>query len=209
MIDKYSLNQKNEYNSQEELRIYLKELVTYLKSNDINQNIYGMVYLSTLGNNNCYYEGFTIQKIFNLIHFEEKIKKKVELWFNNENEKKIYYSNNNFSIIYKNDILSSLKFKQLSQSEFDTLQKIFGGSTDQIKFGFYKEFLDYEFPTKEEIVDFIAKKLKSLLKPIIYDENSPLEEFLDYKFSTKEELIEFITKKLKSLLKPVIYDKNF
>lgn len=169
MVDKYSLNDKREYHSQEELESYLKE-------KNENKHIYGMVEWSMLGSDDYYHEGFTIQKIFNLDHFEKKIKEQVNSWFNNEDTyKEIYYSDNNFSTVSKEDVISSLKFTQVSQKEFTTIQKVLGGK-ETIKFGDHESFMDYHYPTKEEMIAYNAQRMKDMLDSIKSGETNPVEK---------------------------------
>lgn len=155
MLDKYSLTDKREYNSQAELEAYIKD-------KNENKYIYGMVTWSMLGSDDYYHTGFKIQKIFTLEHFEQQIKNNVEQWFSEDSYKEIYYSDNNFSTVEKDDILSSLKFKQLSQKEFNVLQTVIGGK-ETIQYGDTENFMNYTYPSKKEMVAINAEHIKNLL----------------------------------------------
>lgn len=168
MIDKYALNDKREYHSQEELESYIKE-------KNENKYIYGMVKWSMLGSDDYRHTGFTVQKIFDLEHLEEKIKEKINQFFEDSDYKEIYYSDNNFSTVEKDDVLSSLQFIQVSQKEFNSLQKVLGGN-ETIKFGDHESFMDYDYPTKEEMVSYNAKRMKAMLKSIKSGDSNPVEK---------------------------------
>lgn len=172
MIDKYAIDDKREYHSQEELEAYLKE-------KNENKYIYGVVQWSMLGSDDYYHEGFTIQKIFTLEHLEQKIKQQVDSWFSEDGgsvkHKEIYYSDNNFSTVSKEEVLSSLTFKQISQKEFNAIQKVLGNH-DRIQFGDHKDFMNYEYPTKEEMVAYNAQRMKAMLASLKSGETSPAEK---------------------------------
>lgn len=159
MIDKYSLVEEREYHSQ-------IELDNYLKQKNENKYIYGMLKFSMIGNDDYQYQGFTIQKIYQLEHFEQQIKQKVDLWFNGESYKDIYYSDNNCTPVNKDEILSSLFFKQVSQKEFEAIQKLLGCSGDYVSYGQHEDFMDYTYPSDKDLVSINATRLKSLMSSL-------------------------------------------
>lgn len=167
MIDKYSLSETREYNSQEQLD-------QHIKNQHINKDIYGMVKWSMLGSDDYRHTGFTIQKIYNLEHFEKQIKENVENWFEDNYYKEIYYSDNNFTTVGKAEILSSLKFSEISKNDFDSFKNVLGGK-EQVRFGDYEDFMDYAYPTKKEITAFNANRMNDIVSSLNSENNDPKE----------------------------------
>lgn len=158
MLDKYSINDKKEYNSQSELEAYIKE-------KNENKYIYGMVTWNMYGSDDYRHTGFKIHKIYSLENFEKQIKDNVEAYFAEENYQEIYYSDNNFSTVSKNEVLSSLTFKQISQKEFNVFKNNLGGH-DSVQYGDTKDFMDYNYPTKKEIIALNAEHIKNLMNSL-------------------------------------------
>lgn len=168
MIDKYGSRENREYSSQEQLDQYLLDKHS-------NKDIYGMVKWSMLGSDDYYHTGFTIQKIYTLEHFETQIKHNVESWFEDSDYKEIYYSDNNFSTVNKDDILSSLKFIQVSNKDFEVMQQVLGGNK-QVRFGDHEDFMDYNYPSKDEMIAYNAERMKAILESIKSGDTNPIEK---------------------------------
>lgn len=168
MLDKYSINDKKEYNSQSELEAYIKD-------KNENKYIYGMVQWNMFGSDDYRHTGFKIHKIYSLAHFESQIKANVEAYFGEEDYKEIYYSDNNFSTVDKNEVLSSLKFKQLSQKEFNVFKDNLSGK-DTVQYGSTKDFMDYNYPSKKEMLAINAEYMKELMNSLTSDKPQEIKE---------------------------------
>lgn len=166
MINKYSTKIKREYESQIELEEYIKE-------KNENKNIYGMVKFNMTGSDDYNYQGFKVQKIYQLNHFEEQLKEKVKSWFEGKNYKDLYYSDNNFGPVEKDEILSSLSFKQVSQKEFVILQKLLNSSGKSVSYGQHENFMDYDYPSTKEILAINTKNMNTLMDEIKAEETEP------------------------------------
>lgn len=165
MVDKYGYKNKQEYHSQNELESYLQDLKD-------KREIYGLVEICFSGNDDYYYQGFKIQRIYSLEHFEQQIKENLNTWFEGKEYKDIYYSDNNSTPVTKDEILNSLSFKQLTKKEAETIKN----SLNSLQYGTHEEFMDYKFPTNDEIIAMNADSMKKHMKALMSSIKTPSDE---------------------------------
>lgn len=165
MIDKYGFNDIKEYHSQIELENYIETI------KDKNE-IYGLVEINFSGNDDYYYQGFKIQKIYSLEHFEKQIKENVTQWFEGEKYKDIYYSDNNCTPVREDEIVNALTFKQLTKKEALSIKS----SLNTFTYGTHENFMDYQYPSNEEIVAMNAQSMKESLQQLMSSIKAPSVE---------------------------------
>lgn len=165
MVDKYGYKHTQEYHSQDELENYIQEIKD-------KHEIYGLVEIRFSGNDDYYYQGFKIQRIYSLEHFEKQIKKNVQEWFEGEEYKDIYYSDNNCTPVTEDEILNALSFKQLTKKEAEIIKSSLG----TLRYGTHEEFMDYQFPTNDEIIAMNAASMKQHMKELMSSIKTPSDE---------------------------------
>lgn len=165
MVDKYGFNDQPEYQSQIELDDHIQEI------KDKNE-IYGMVKFDFTGSDDYCYQGFKIQRIYTLEHFKKQIKQNVSEWFEGNTYKDLYYSDNNFTPVTEEEILNSLSFKQLTKKEVEVIKS----SLESLSYGTHETFMDYTFPTNDEIIAMNSKSIQEKMKDLLSSVKEPSPE---------------------------------
>lgn len=145
MIEKYQTEKP--YSNQEQLN-------AFLESEKDRVFKYGMASFNFIDNKGDGHVGFLFQKVYNIEHFEKQIKEKIDVFFNQNHD--LPFSKQMF--------VSSFKIKEFSRLAFNTLKTNMKAiNEDKLQEGESYPFLEYNFPSKEEIAADNSKKLRESL----------------------------------------------
>lgn len=168
MINSYNMKRERPYNSQ-------STLDKFIKYQNQNQDIYGMVEFKTIGSDNYFYSGLKIEKIYSIEHFEKKIKENVDKFFEGEESVDLFFSDVAYTTMTKENILNSLKIKQISSEEFKVLEKVLE-SNGKVSYGWEERFMNYKYPTNKEIKAIQDQMMNEIMNSIMNELESEKTE---------------------------------